>query len=597
MSVEEFNNIPHYLYDYVEKWAQQKPDEIAIIDADDGKFFTWKAFKNAVDMICIKLMEDGWQKGDIIASMLPLVPEHIFFEYACFRLGIIFCPLDVRLKERELIRCMKLLKDTRRLGFIHLDDTETTNKRGEKKFYPFKQYANKIREECPYVKDFIQFSPAEDIEPHSNTVGVLEYTEDMKETFLNLQKNPDQYQEKLKVIEEKAKQVKEDDPILIIYTTGTTGFPKPAMLTNEGIVAQNLCLSKGFDMTEDSRMLVNLPPSHVGCQTEQLMTVLYIGGIAVILHAFKADKTLKAIEKYKVTMLGQIPSLFMMEWYLPLYKKVDLSSLRFALYGGQAVSRRFLEKLKQMAPYFGSGLGLTELSGFCSYTPVGKNVSVDDILESLGHDFPITPLSIREDMNENGSAGAEKPNGEIGEVCYSGPQVFKGYYNNEEATRKTISTDGFCYTGDLGFKDEKGLHLVGRGKFVIKPKGYQVYPPEIEKHLEKMPEIYKAAVVGHRHEIYSEGVVAFIQLKYSARGKITEKDIAEHASSLAGYKRPSLYVFVDEIPLNRVDKTDYKTLNEEVKEVIAKERVNGGWDAKALEKIQLDKEEELNAQS
>ncbi len=568
MSIEEFQKIPHFLYDYVEKYAAEKPEDVAIIDADDGKFFSWTAFKNAVDMIAIKLFEDGWKKGDIIVSMLPLIPEHIFFEYACFRLGIIFCPLDVRLKRDELIRCIKFLKDAPKIGFIHPDDTESTNKRGKKKFYPFKQYARAVREECPFVKNFIQFSPVEDVDLNSNTEGVLEYTKDMKRRYLNLKKNSAKMQEVLKEIEKRASMVKEDDPILIIYTTGTTGFPKPAMLTNVGIVAQNLCLSKGFGMTEEDRMLVNLPPSHVGCQTEQLMTNIFVGGIAVILHAFKADKTLQAIEEYKVTMLGQIPSLFMMEWYLPMYKEVDLSSLRFALYGGQAVSRRFLEKMSSMAPNFGSGLGLTELSGFCSYTPYGKDVTVDDILESLGHDFPITPLSIRDDMNEDGSAGEEKTDGVIGEVCYTGPQVFKGYYNNEVATRKTISTDGVCYTGDLGFKDEKGLHLVGRGKFVIKPKGYQVYPPEVEKYLEKMPQIYKAAVVGHRHEVFSEGVVAFIQLKYSAKGKITAKDIKEHCADLTGYKRPSLYVFLDEIPLNRVDKTDYKTLNEEVKKYV-----------------------------
>ncbi|MHA1892295.1 MAG: class I adenylate-forming enzyme family protein [Promethearchaeota archaeon] len=577
MSFEEFNSVSHFLSDHVSKWAKEKPDDIAIIDADTGKFYTWQYFRDVVDMIALKLLENGWQKGDIIVSMLPLLPEHIFLEYACFKLGIIFCPLDVRLKEQEVLRSVKLLKDARRLMFVHLDDTESEDKYGRKKFYKFKQFARSIKKNLKFVKDFLQIAPVEDCD--KGTTSWLVFIKEAKNEWVEYKRKPDVFAEKMAILEKSSKAVKEDDPILIIYTTGTTGFPKPAMLTSEGIVSQNLCLSKAFQMTNQDRMLVNLPPSHVGCQTEQLMTTIFIGGISIILHAFKADKSLKAVEQYKATILGQIPALFAMEWQLPDYKDYDLSSLRLALYGGQSVSLKFLKKLSTMAPFIASGLGLTELSGFCSYTPFGKDVTPEQILESLGHDYPIAPLFIRKPMNPDGSAGDELPAGEIGEVCYSGPQVFKGYYGNEEATRKTISTDGFCYTGDLGFKDESGnLHLAGRRKFVIKPKGYQVYPPEIEEHLEKLPEVALAAVVGYKHEIFSEGVVAFIECR---KGKsISVEKLKEHCRSLAAYKRPSLYVFLDEIPLNRVEKTDYAALMKIVGKHVEEERARGGWDAK-----------------
>ncbi|MHA1732915.1 MAG: class I adenylate-forming enzyme family protein [Promethearchaeota archaeon] len=571
MSWDEFNSISHYLCDYPAKYAEERPDDIALIDADDGRWVTWREFDNAIKMIALRLKDMGLKKGDIVVSMLPLLLEHIYFEYACFKLGVVFCPLDVRLKEQELVRCVQLLDPAAKV-FLHADDTESDDRYNRKVFYPFKQYARAVKETCPFVEHFVQFSPVEDAD--RGTIGVLDFLKDAREDWLGHERDGT-LEGRLAELESVAATVMEDDPILIIYTTGTTGFPKPAMLTNEGIVAQNLCLTKGFEMTAEDRMLVNLPPSHVGCQTEQLMSTIFIGGISVILHAFKADKTLQAIQDYKVTAFGQIPSLFVMEWRLPNYDQYDLSSLRFALYGGQAVSRRFLERMAAMAPNFGSGLGLTELSGFCSYTPFGG--TVDDILASLGHDFEITPLTIRAPMKPDGSAGEELPDGEIGEVCYSGPQVFKGYYGNEEATRKTISTDGFCYTGDLGFKDEKGLHLTGRGKFVIKPKGYQVFPPEVEAHIEKLPEVALAAVVGAKHEVYSEGVVAFVQLR---RGKsLTSRQVLEHCRSLAGYKRPSLVVFLDEIPLNRVDKTDYKQLYEVVDKYVDEERARGGWDA------------------
>ncbi|MHA1148749.1 MAG: class I adenylate-forming enzyme family protein [Promethearchaeota archaeon] len=573
MSIEEYNTMSHYLCDYVSKYAKERPDDIAIIDADSGKWVTWEEFNNAINIIALKLLEIGYKKGDIIVSMLPLLLEHIYFEFACFKLGIIWCPLDVRLKTEETVRCVKLLEPDVKM-YCHPDDTDSEDKWGRKKFYIFKQIARTVKEECHTIKHFIQFSLEEDAD--KGTIGILNFLKDAKEKWYKFKQDPDLFQKKMELLEDAASKVKEDDPILIIYTTGTTGFPKPAMLTNTGIVSQNYCMAKGFEITAEDRMLVNLPPSHVGCQTEQLMTTIFAGGISVILHAFKADKTLKAIQDYKVTAFGQIPSLFVMEWRLPDYEKFDLSSLRFALYGGQAVSKKFLERLTTMAPYIGSGLGLTEMSGFVSYTPFGG--TPDDILASLGYDFPLTPLSVRKPMKEDGSAGDELPDGEIGEICYSGPQVFKGYYKNEEATRKTISTDGWCYTGDLGYKDEKGLHLSGRGKFVIKPKGFQVYPPEVEAHIEKLPEVVLAAVCGAKHEIFSEGVVAFVQLR---RGKkLTARQIMNHCRDLAGYKRPSLVIFLDEIPLNRVDKTDYKTLYEILPKYIEEERKKGGWDAK-----------------
>jgi len=585
MSLEEFNQIPHFVCDYVTKWAQQKPDAIAIIDADDGKWVTWKDFETAINIYALALLDMNLRKGDIIVSMLPLTLEHIFFEYACFKLGILFCPFDVRLKRDEVVRCVQLL-DPKAKMFLHADDTESEDRSGAKKFYEFKQFARAVKKTCKFVKYFIQFSPVEDAD--RGTIGFLNWLRDAKDNYRKYQGDPTQFQKKMDQLAAAAAQVKDDDPILIIYTTGTTGFPKPAMLTNAGIVCQNWCMAQAFEFSEDDRMLVNLPPSHVGCQTEQLMTTLFAGGIAVVLHIFKADKSLQAIEDYKVTAFGQIPSLFAMEWQLGRkkgerpYDTYDLSSLRFAIYGGQAVSRKFLERLSTMAPQFGSGLGLTELSGFVSYTPL--NGTVDDILASLGTDFPVTPLSIRNGIQEDGTAGEELPDGEIGEVCYSGPQVFLGYFGNDEATRKTISKDGFCYTGDLGFKDDNGLHLAGRSKFVIKPKGYQVYPPQIEAHIEKLPEVMMAAVVGAKHEVYSEGVVLYVELK-KGRKLPTEvelkKKILEHCEELPAYMRPNLIIFMDEIPLNRVDKTDYKELYDRVVADVDAERAKGGWDAKA----------------
>jgi fatty-acyl-CoA synthase len=512
----------------------------------------------------------------VVISMMPLTPEHIFFEYACFRLGILFVPLDVRLKADETIKSVSLLKSARRIMYLHPDDTETEDRHGGKRFYEFKIIARAVRKQCPYAKYFIQFSPEEDAD--NGTRGWLVFDREMRTAWMQYLENPSLMAQKMAKIESVAKLVKEDDPILIIYTTGTTGFPKPAMLTNVGIVCQNLCLAKGFGMTMTDRMLVNLPPSHVGCQTEQLMTGFFVGNTGVILHGYLADKSLKAIQQYRVTMVGQIPSLFVMEWIRKDYNTYDLSSLRFALYGGQAVTQKFLERLSKMAKNFGTGLGLTESSGFLTYTQWGENVKAEDIMTHVGSAYPISPISIRKPMLQDGNAGEECKTHEIGEVCFTGPQVFKGYFMNEEATRKSISKDGWCYTGDLGFVDEQNnLHLAGRSKFVIKPKGYQVYPPDIEDFISKLPEIANVAVLGAPHDVFGEGIVAFIELR---KGKtLTKEAILEHCKGMAAYKRPSLIVFIDEIPLNRVDKTDYAELKKVIQSYVEEERAKGGWDA------------------
>ncbi|NVM28779.1 MAG: acyl--CoA ligase [Candidatus Helarchaeota archaeon] len=558
MSWEEFNKISHFLYEYIDTYAKEKPDAIALIDADDGKKVTWKEFANAVDIFTLDLIKMGLRKGDIIISSLPFLLEQVYLEFACFKIGALFCPLDLRLKASEIVRSVDLLKARAKM-YVHLGNTDRAD---------FADFAKDVQRRCSYLDFFLQFSMPEDC--NKNTISILDFISEARENWREASIDGTLP----KTINEARTKVEDDDPILIIYTTGTTGFPKPAMLTNRGITAQNLCLSRGFNFTNEDRMLVNLPPSHVGGQTEQLMTTIFTGGISVLLHIFDAEKSLQAINNYKATVLGQIPAMFEMQWRLENYNDFDLSSLIFAIYGGQSVSKPFLEKLSTMAPKFGSGLGLTEISGFCSYTPLEG--SINDIMESLGYDFPISPLSIRKPMNADGTAGDELPDGEIGEICYTGPQVFKGYFGNEKATRKTISLEGVLYTGDLGYKDGKGLHLVGRSKFVIKPKGYQIYPPEVEAIIEEMPEIGKAAIVGAKHKIYSEGVVAFIELK---KGKtVTKEQIMEHCKGIAAYKRPSLIMFLDEIPLNRVQKTDYKTLLEEVGKYIQEARSRGEWD-------------------
>ena len=552
----------HLLFGVVEKWAREKPDSPALINADTGVTTTWRELDRHSTAMALKLVEAGFERGDFFATSLPLLTEHILLQYACFKIGVIPVPLDLRLKGPEVVRSVNLVKAK---GYAFLGKTPHAD---------FGELGRAVMAHSPSVKHFVQFAPPQEtVEGAQNAFAVLAQATALAKEALA---DPDHSPVLARYHAMKA-QVKDTDGALVIFTTGSTGYPKPALLCHRGITVQNLCLGRMFEITAGDRMLVNLPPSHVGCQTEQLMTTLFWGGTAVILHVFDPEKSLKAIAEHQVTCLGQIPALFALEWRLPGYASFDLTSLKFALYGGQQVTKPFLEQLKTMAPGVGTGLGLTETSGFCTYTPL--NGTVDDILAGVGFAMPIYPISIRKDMDPDGSAGPEEQPGRVGNICFRGPQTFLGYVNDPEATARTVSTDGWLYTGDLGFYDQRGLHFAGRAKQVIKPKGYQVFPAQIEEHFAALKDqVASVAVLGFEHEVFSEGIIAFVERQAGA--SLTAQELKEHAKGLAAYMRPLHYVILEpgQIPLNRVAKTDYLSLKATARSEVEKLRSQGGWD-------------------
>lgn len=558
---QELNDYPR-MFDWVDRWAKEKPNDFAIIEYNTGEKITWKDFATRSRAFAAKLLKMGIGKGDVVASMLVLLKEHIYLMYACYRIGAIIAPLDPRLKSHEVDQAFQKMKPK---AFFCLGNTAVTD------FRPIisdmiQKHGKSNGGSCEH---FIQFQKEPD-QIVEGAVGIVEFASDIKKAYL------------LSLVTGKVKKAQKKvgkrDPILIIFTTGSTGYPKPALLCSENILIQNIGLSVAFGMEKDDSMLVNLPPSHVGCTTEQMGTTIFAGGTSVILHIFKPDDSLDAIQKYKITLFGQIPALFAMEWRLPNYKEYDISSLKFALYGGQTVTRQFLEQLAAMAPQFGTGLGLTETGGFCTYSPLDG--TVDDILASIGFDMPICPISIREAMKPDGTAGREKPAGEVGEICFSGPQIFLGYLNDEENTRKTISKDGYLYTGDLGSYDEMGLHFSGRSKLVIKPKGNNVFPTEVEEFISSSlkAKVAGVAVVGVPHEVFTEGIVAFVEKKQEM--ELLAREVMEVCLNIASFKRPSHVEILEhgDMPLNRVAKTDYVELKARAVKIVEELRKKGKWD-------------------
>lgn len=549
------------LFDYVDRWASRKPQESALI-ADGGSAsgecleVSWKELRTRSRAFAAKLLAMGLRRGDVVATTLPAIPEHLYLMYGAFRIGAIVAPLDLRLKADEVCRAFRKMRPK---AYFFLGATPAMD---------FRPMVKQVMGQPSSCLHWIQFQKdAEGI--LDGATWAVDFAKDIRQQFLMRLVTG-----QLRHAEAK---VGKRDPAVIIFTTGSTGEPKPALLAHENILLQNAAVAVAFGARDDDRMLVNLPMSHVGCLTEQLATILYAGGTAVLIPVFKPDESLRAIARHCVTLLGQIPAVFQLEWQRPDYESYDLSSLRFAIYGGQGVSREFLEKLATMAPEFGSGLGLTETAGFCTYTQ--RNVSVDRLAKTLGHPSPLCPMSLREPMKDDGLAGAEVAKGEIGEVCFRGPQVFLGYLDAPEATAKTISKDGWLYTGDLGRMGDDGLELCGRRKFVIKPKGYQVFPGDVENGIaSRLPgKVGAVAVVGVEHRTFSEAIVAFVE---ATSADLTVADVERAAKELAAYARPSHVELLaaGSMPLNRVAKTDYAVLQVRAKAVVAELRARGGWD-------------------
>jgi len=551
----------------IEHFAKQTPDAIAMHQHEDDKKLSYKQFSNYIDLFALRLLSIGLKKGDVVATQLVLIPEHVILMYACFKIGVIIAPLDLRLKPDEVVRDINKIQPKM---FFFLGNTPVTD---------FRKVGTAVQKSCSSVEHFIQFSPpSETDQVIDGAMGISKFLAKPKLIYLKL---------KNVLVNQLQKAHQQIDPrtaALIIYTTGTTGAPKPALLCHENILVQNEILSRGIgELSGKLSTMVNLPPSHVGCVTETLMTTFYKGGKAILLKIFDVEQTLAAIERHKINLLGQIPTQYRMLWAHPEYDKYDLSSLESVIYAGSAGDLPFLKRLAKMAPGIGTGLGMTENAGFATFSRAGS--TPESLLGQVGSSFPeLAKVSIRKPMKEDGSAGEELETGESGEICYHPPIVFLGYYLQPQETKKAISTDGILYTGDLGYfqiiDGLPALFLSGRRKFVIKQKGYNVFPTDVEEHLANLDGIDEVEVVGVKHQLFDEGIFAFVKLSDSS--DVSVDAMHEHCKNIASYKRPvhiEIWPKDTPFPLTRSTKVDKLALQETAKAKVHELREHGACDA------------------
>jgi fatty-acyl-CoA synthase len=554
----------HLLHGVVAKWAGERPAAPAILSAEGSRQVTWSEFHRFTTALAGELLRLGFAKGDYLATLLPMSVDHILLEYSCFKIGVIVAPLDLRLAPTEVIRSLEILRPR---GFACL---------GVNPALDFRPMWSAVEAQCPWIQHSIALNSdaGSDVDSTEAIPGTRSFASLAEPAWHSVIDADSAAVAKIGAT------IAADDGALVIFTTGSTGSPKPALLSHRNITVQNMCMCGAFfGGDRGTRTLVNLPASHVGGQTEALMSTFFGGGTAVLLEVFDAGRSLRAIAQHRVEILGQIPAMFNLEWMLKDYGRYDLSSLRFAAYGGNVVSRPFIERLAAMAPLVGSGLGVTECAGFCTYVQANA-ADHETIVAGLGRDMPIYPCSIRRPMRPDGNAGDELLAGEIGHICFNGPQTFLGYVNDPAATAKTISRDGFLYTGDLGFKDAAGLHLTGREKWVIKSLGYQVFPGDVEAHICALTaQVANCVVVGVAHEVVSEAVVALVEKRPGVGLSLQELD--RHARSLPAYMRPRHWIVLESgsLPLNRIAKPDYLRAQQMARQEIAQLRVRGEWDS------------------
>lgn len=552
--------------DYVKKWAAITPDNIALMSADSGVTYTYKEFDRMITLYALRLREMGIKKGDVIAVQWLSTPEFFMLTYASATVGAIIAPLDIRLQVSEVIRDMNKITP---VAFFCMGKTPLRD---------FTEVSAAVSGEVKTLKYIIQHTPGAPEEAVSG--DVKKFNDFFNMDALESLENDSALTEGLF---KEYRNLGKRDPHIIIFTTGTTGFPKAALICNENTITNNAVFSREVGLWGSaSRYLNSMPTSHVAGTCQGPMTVWFTGGTVVTVNVYQPELILKYIEKYRPTWWGGVPTMFHMMWQMPSYKDYDLSSLLYVLYGGSAVDTAFLKEMEKMAPSFGTALGMTECAGYFTATP--KAIPIEEMAGQVGQVFPeLAPVTIRKPMNEDGTAGEEMAPGEVGEICVHGPIVFLGYYNDPEASSAMISKEGILYTGDMGYFHDfgayKGLKFSGRRKFVIKPKGYLVFPDEVGDFITKHPKVGQALVVGVPHRTNVDGVFAFVK---PVQGEsVTAEEVMEYCKGLAGYKRP---VHVEVWPadrifhVNRVGKIDVQAMINEAGPVVERLKSEGKWD-------------------
>lgn len=483
------------------------------------------------------LSELGVKKGDRVSLMLPNIPQFIIFFFALLRSGATIVQTNPIYSKHEL---EYQLTDAGADLVIVLDD-----------------FADKVQMLHPKIVKKIVIVRVEDYLP--GVLGALySLSRRIKKTKPILPRGTHifTYSGKSKAVElPETKVAPEDQVALLQYTGGTTGIPKGAMLTHHNLISNLHQIQEWIpeEFREEIKFLASIPYFHVyGMMSAMLLPLLQGSTIILVPDPRDITMTVKSIHKHAPTSFPGVPAMYHAVVNYPNVQKYKINSIKLCLSGASSLPDELQKKFEtQFGTRLSEGYGLSETSPVANINPIGVTDPVKGRLRigSVGLAVPNTYERIVD--SETGTR--DLPVGEIGELVINGPQVMKGYWNNQQETDKALR-DGWLHTGDLARMDEDGyVYIVDRKKDLIIAGGYNIYPREVEEVLYKHPAVLDAAVVGVKDEYRGESVKAFLVVKKG--DNVKPEEIMEFCRAyLAPYKIPRFVEFRDELPKTMVGK-------------------------------------------
>ena len=488
------------LTQYVLERAVELADKPALIDGPSGRTLTYGQLAGAIRHAAAGLAQRGFVKGDVFAIYSPNLPEYAVAFHAVASLGGIVTTVNPLYTPHELAH---QLRDAKARYLLTVP--------------PFLPNAQAPAQEAGGIEEIFVFGEAEGATPFA---ALLRNAGQLPAVTIDPQR----------------------DLVVLPYSSGTTGLPKGVMLTHYNLVA-NLAQLKGIqsgelEVHDDDILLGVLPFFHIYGMVVIMSYALHLGATVVTMPRFDLEQFLTILQNYRVTYAHLAPPIVLGLAKHPLVDKFNLS-LRAILSGAAPLGPEVEQACSvRLGCAVSQGYGMTETSPVTHFRPIPPGETKPG---SIGPCIPNTEVQIMDIvLNQALEANAH------GELWIRGPQVMQGYLNNPQATAGTLDSDGWLHTGDIGYADEDGyFYIVDRVKELIKYKGFQVAPAELEAILLSHPAIADAAVIGRADEEAGEVPKAFIVLKGPATAEEIQAFVAER---VAPHKRIRLIEFVPQIP-------------------------------------------------